>query len=406
MDIHAQYQYMETLRTQYLKGSRKEKGNILDEYCRNTGRERKYAIKQFRYKVKRKETRKQRSVYYDGEVKTALVKVWEIFDLPCGQRLKPLIVDELQRLRTLKEVVCEEDVARKLTRISPATIDRKLNHEKEVRKFNLKHATKKNDTSLLNVVPIKTSADLDRSVPGNIQMDCVEHCGTSASGEYALSLTTVDIYSGWWEGEAFAGKGQEITLRAIDNARKRFPLSWLEMHPDNGSNLLNWHVHAYAKKERITYSRSRPYKKNDNCFAEQKNSTHVRKPFGYLRYDTPQEIKIMNDLYRNELRLFKNFFQPVMKLKEKRRVKGRIHRVYDTPKTPYVRVMKSGVLDKKGKEKLRHIYEELNPAALKRAIEEKTNRLYTLYANKMGIKETAKEKKLSVTLVSYYMIHR
>ena len=116
---------------------------------------------------------------------------------------------------------------------------------------------------------------------------------------------------------------------AIDNARKRSPVAWREMHPDNGTNLLNWHVYRYAEKEKLEYSRSRPYKKNDNCFVEQKNSTHVRRQFGYLRYDTQEEIDIMNDLYRNKLRLFKNFFQPVMKLKEKVRIKGKIHRKYD-----------------------------------------------------------------------------
>ncbi|MBU4257526.1 transposase [Patescibacteria group bacterium] len=405
MNIEARKQYMETLRERYLKGNKREKGKILDEYCQNTGQERKYVIKKFRYKVKLKETRKKRKEYYDNNVKPTLVEIWNIFDRPCGQRLKPLIGDELRRLIELKEIQCSNGITSKLKKMSSATIDRKLKHEKEVLKLNFKYSTKKNDFVLLNQVPVKTSADLDRTLAGNIQMDCVEHCGMSASGEYANSLTTIDILFGWWEGEAFPGKGQERTLIAIDNARKRSPVEWKEMHPDNGMNLLNWHVYTYAEKEGIEYSRSRPYKKNDNCFVEQKNSTHVRRQFGYLRYDTREEINAMNDLYRNELRLFKNFFQPVMKLVKKERIKGKIHRKYDKAKTPYHRIMESDQIDEETKRKLSEIYENLNPAELKREIDKKIKKLYEIYSKKNGGKVDLAVKKLIPSMVSFSMMH-
>lgn len=407
MDTNSKQQYMETLREKYFKASKKDKGKILNEYCESSKEERKYAIKKFNYKIKLKkpEERKKRKEYYDGHIKSVLAEVWNIFDRPCGQRLKPLIKDEIDRLIKLKEIKCNVNVTEKLKKIGSATIDRKLKHEKEVLKFNLKYSTKKNDFVLLNKVPIKTSADLDRSVAGNIQMDCVEHCGMSASGEYVNSLTTIDILFGWWEGEAFMGKGQERTLIAIDSARKRFPVSWKEMHPDNGMNLLNWHVYEYAKKEKLEYSRSRPYKKNDNCFVEQKNSTHVRRQFGYLRYDTQEEIDTMNDLYRNELRLFKNFLQPVMKLKEKVRIKGKIHRKYDEAKTPYRRIMESDQVDENIKKELKKIYDNLNPAELKRKIDKKIKMLYGIYSKKNGSLKVAKNKKLSINLMSYYMMN-
>jgi hypothetical protein len=407
MDINSKQQYMKTLREKYFKASKKDKGKILDGYCSSSKEERKYAIKKFNYKVKLKnpEERKKRKECYDGSVKSALVEIWNIFDRPCGQRLKSLIGDEIDRLIELKEVKCSKVVVAKLKKIGSATIDRKLKHQKEVLKLNFKHGTKKNDFVLLNQVPIKTSADLDRKTAGNTQIDCVEHCGMSASGEYANSLTTVDILFGWWEGEAFMGKGQERTLVAIDNTKKRSPVVWREMHPDNGSNLLNWHVYKYAKKEKIEYSRSRPYKKNDNCFVEQKNSTHVRRQFGYLRYDSPEEIDIMNDLYRNELRLFKNFFQPVMKLREKVRIKGKIHRKYDEAKTPYQRIMESGQVDENVKKELKEVYDSLNPAQLKREIDKKIKMLYEVYSRKNGSLKVAKNKKLSINLVSYYMMN-
>lgn len=407
MDTNSKQQYMETLREKYFKASKKDKGKILNEYCESSKEERKYAIKKFNYKIKLKkpEERKKRKEHYDGYVKSVLAEIWNIFDRPCGQRLKPLIKDEIDRLIKLKEIECNTDVMEKLKKIGSATIDRKLKHEKEVLKFNLKYSTKKNDFVLLNQVPIKTSADLDRNVAGNIQMDCVEHCGMSASGEYVNSLTTIDILFGWWEGEAFIGKGQERTLIAIDRARKRFPVSWKEMHPDNGMNLLNWHVYEYAKKEKLEYSRSRPYKKNDNCFVEQKNSTHVRRQFGYLRYDTQEEIDTMNDLYRDELRLFKNFLQPVMKLKEKVRIKGKIHRKYDEAKTPYRRIMESDQVDENIKKELKDIYDSLNPAELKRKIDKKIKMLYEVYSKKNGSLKVAKNKKLSINLMSYYMMN-
>ena len=407
MDTNSKQQYMETLREKYFRANKKSKGKILDEYCMSSKEERKYAIKKFNYKIKLKkpEERKKRKEYYNNSVKPTLVEMWNIFDRPCGQRLKPLIKDEIDRLIKFEEVRCNKVITKKLKKMSSATIDRKLKHEKEVLKFNLKYSTKKSDFVLLNQVPIKTSADLDRSVAGNIQMDCVEHCGMSASGEYANSLTTIDILFGWWEGEAFMGKGQERTLIAIDNARKRSPAPWREMHPDNGMNLLNWHVYEYAKKEKLEYSRSRPYKKNDNCFVEQKNSTHVRRQFGYLRYDTQEEIALMNDLYRNELRLFKNFFQPVMKLKEKVRIKGKVHRKYDEPKTPYQRIMDSDQVNKNTKNELKEIYDNLNPALLKRKIDKKISELYEVYSKKNGSLKVAANKKLSINLVSYYIMN-
>lgn len=396
---------MDTLREKYFKATRKERGVILDEYCANTGQERKYTIKQFNYKVttKKPHERKKRKEVYGGAVRATLAKLWEIFDRPCGQRLKPLIETEAEKLRKLEEIECSDETMRKLKEISIATIDRKLQHTKKEALIGLKYK-KKNETTLLNSVPVKTSADLDRTQPGNVQMDCVEHCGASASGEYVNTLTTVDILFGWWEGEAFMGKGQERTLEGIDATRKRSPVPWKEMHPDNGPNLLNWHAVAYAEETGVLLSRSRAYKKNDNCFVEQKNSTHVRKQFGYLRYDTEEELSIIRDLFRNELRLYKNFFQPVMKLIEKVRVKGKVHRKYDKAKTPYHRIIESDEVDASIKEELTAIYKKLNPADLKRRINEKTKNLYEAYMKKNGSQKVAADKQLSVATVSYYMM--
>jgi hypothetical protein len=387
MDFKARTQYMETIREQYLKGSKKEKGRILDEYCKNTGQERKYVIKKFRYKAKLKpagSTRKARKAYYDGYVRSALARLWTIFDYPCGQRLAPLLKDESAKLRALGEIECSDETLLKLQRITPSTIDKKLAHEKEVLMNKRKYASKRNFL-VRSLVPTKTSAEQDRSAPGQEQIDCVEHCGTFAAGDYVNTLSIVDIYSGWWEGEAIMGKGQERALAAIGATRMRSPFMWKEIHPDNGGNILNIHVYNYAEKHNISMSRSRPYKKNDNCFVEQKNSTHVRQVVGYLRYDTAEEQEIMNDLYRNELRLYKNFFQTVMKLASKERIKGKIHKKQGKVMTPYKRLMESPEVSKTAKAQLQKQYVSLNPAELKRSIDTKLLQLCRAYQNKNGL---------------------
>lgn len=399
MDINAKQQYMETLRENYLKGSKKEKGVILDEFCRNTKQDRKYAIKKFRYKVKLKAVRKKRKENYDGEVKAVLAKIWEIFDYPCGARLKTLLTDETKRLRKLGEIKCSDTVEEKLLKIGVATIDRKLEHEKEVLLLSQKYSKK--NPLLSHQVPIKTSADFDRNIIGHTEVDFVESCGISTAGEYINNLSVVEVATGWWEGEAVMGKSQERAIGAIKAVRERLPCHMLGLHPDNGTNLLNYLIYDYTQTEKIEYTRSRAYKKNDNCFVEQKNSTHVRKIIGYLRYDTKEEMEIINDLFQNDLRLYKNFFQPVMKLKDKVRIKGKIHRRYDIAKTPYVRMVESDQISIETKTKLKIIYDSLNPAELKRNIDQKLENLYKAYQKKSGSNATKNTKKLTASMVSF-----
>ena len=401
MDKEAKKQYMDTLRERYFAGSKKEKGTILSEYCRNTQEERKYASKKFNYKVKlkSKETRKKRSCFYDSSVVTILVEIWKIFDCPCGQRLEGLLETEVDNLRRLKEIVCSDKVANKLKRMKSATIDRRLDHEKSVLKLKGKY--QKKSSFLLSTVPIKTSADFDRNIVGNIQVDFVESCGTSVSGEYINNLSTCDIFSSWWEGEAVMGKGQTGALLGLADCRQRMPFNWKEFHPDNGTSLLNFAVYAYAEKEKLDYSRSRPYHKNDNCFIEQKNSTHIRQVIGYLRYDTKAEQDCLNDLYHNELRLYKNFFQPVIKLESKERIGGKIKRKYGKAKTPYHRLIESDQISEKEKEELIVIYQSLNPALLKRIIDKKLDNLFKIYQKKQGRENVSLTKKLKPSLVSF-----
>lgn len=404
MDMNARNQYLKVLQERYLKASsRKEKSHILDEYCRNSKQNRKYVIRKIRSfsPTYSKPTKRTRKKLYDGYVKVALAEVWKIFDKPCGQRLTPLLKTEVERLRAFGELIVADEIAEKLKRISPKTIDRALKHQKEYLHLKKKYSSKRNPL-IHQRIPVKAGG-WDRSLPGQLQVDLVEHCGSSAAGHFGNSICACDVAFGWWEAEAVLGRGQRGCFEALTRIRERTPFNWKELHPDNDTPFINWHLLRYCEGERIHFSRSRPYKKNDNSFVEQKNATHIRNVIGHLRYDTEKEIEIINDLYRNELRLYKNFFQPVMKLKEKIRDKGKVHRKYDTPKTPYHRLLESPHIPDETKSKLQAIYHSLNPAQLKRSIDEKLDKLYKAYQEKNNIEKIKPYKRQTPRSVTSYM---
>lgn len=405
MDMHSRNQYLKALRERYLKlKSKKEKGKILDEYCKNTGQSRKYVIRKIQARVNLEpKPRKKRKATYDGEVIASLVKVWKIFDCPCGQRLASLLKTEVERLRQLGELSCSCEVASKLKKISPANIDIKLRGEKE--RLHLKrNRHPKTQPLIYQKIPVKLIDEWNREEVGNCQLDFVSHSGSSASGDFINSLSLIDIATGWWEGEAQMGRSQRFTNQSLENIRKRLPFALKEIHPDNDSGILNDLIYRYSQAKGILFSRSRPNKKNDNAYVEQKNWTHIRKIFGYLRYDTEKELKIMNDLYLNELRLYKNFFQPVIKLVSKERVGSRIKRKYDTPKTPYQRLIESDEVNEETKQALTNLYHSLNPAELKREIDAKLKQLYQVYQFKNQTQKIEPSRKLKPHLVTNYII--
>jgi hypothetical protein len=338
-------------------------------------------------------------------VRAALTRVWEIFDFACGQRLKSNLTKEMiERLRELEELDCSDTVAQKLTKISARTIDEKLKHQKEVLRQLQKKGQSKQKSLLLKKIPIKIHGELDNRQIGNIQIDYVEHCGSSAAGEFVCTIDSTCIASGWEEWEAVMGRGQIPTKEGLDKARNRSPFEWKEIHSDTDKGFVNAHLLRYSEETNLKFSRSRPYKKNDNCYVEQKNWFSVRKRFGYLRFDTLKERGLLNDLYRNELRLYKNFFLPRMKLKKKIRVGSKVHRKYYPAKTPYQYLMESDQVSLTKKKELEKIYHSLNPAQLKRTIEAKLDNLYKVYQQKQQRSaEVIPFKRLTPRLVTKYI---
>ncbi len=405
MDMPARNQYLKELSKEYLTASKPMKGHLLDEAEKRTGLARKYLIRKLNApRSLTPRPRRGRQEKYDSAVIAVLVRAWRIFDYPCGQRLAPLLKQEVPRLRQLGELRCGDAVAHKLTEISPRTIDTKLKRQKDYERRN--RLTKKKQHPLLyQKIPVKLIDEWDRQAVGQIQIDLVEHCGQSTRGTYLHTVSSTDIASGWWEGEAIMNKGQHTTIEALKRLRDRFPFPWTAIHSDNGTEFINRHVFQYTQQAQIAFSRSRPNKKNDNAFIEQKNWTHVKKFVGYFRYDTQDELQLLTRLYQQELRLYKNFFQPMIKLIAKERRGGRIHRKYDTPKTPYYRIIESEAVSQDTQHALQQLYDSLNPAELKRTIDETLDHLYQLYRQKQpkAQKDAHRKKKLHPSTVTFFI---
>lgn len=367
--MHARKQYLADVRREYERADESGRTRLLDEAQKRTKYNRKYLIRVLNRPPMAKPLKphkRRRRADYGAAVVTALVAIWDIFEQPCGQRLAAILKSELGRLRRLGEVRCSEVVAEQLQRISGSTIDRLLRREKRVR--GLRRNRNPNVQRLIyQKVPVKVAADWDTDEVGNLQVDFVLHCGRSTGGDYVHTLSAVDIATNWWEGQAIAVRSQHATREGLDQMRPRFPFRIRELHSDNDSALVNDLLWNWCRQARIRMSRSRPYKKNDNAWIEQKNWTHVRKVVGYRRYDNLSELRLLNQIY-SVLRLYKNFCLPTIKLKSKTRERGRIHRRYHAPMTPYERLMTSRQINRRTKQQLRSVYESLNPAELHRQL--------------------------------------
>ena len=368
------------LAEQYRRGSKGEKNRLLDQFCDATGYNRSYASRLLRNhgrQVKmnsgviaegdvRVRTRRVVKRTYDDEVVKALTKIWEIHDYISSKRLVAILPAVLERLLACRELKLKKTIQKKLLTISPATMDRVLKPAREKHAIKGRSCTKPG-TLLKHQVPIRTYSDWDDLQPGFLEMDLVGHEGGKAEGDYCFTLDITDVATGWTELAAVPNKAQKWVFDALQDLRKRLPFTVLGLDSDNGSEFINHHMLRYCTEHQITFTRSRPYRKNDNCYVEQKNWSVVRRAVGYARYDTPQQCQLLNDLYRL-LRDYNNFFMPSMKLVEKIRDGAKVRKRYDTPQTPFQRVLQSPTIPRAIKERLRRHYEQLNPAALHRQI--------------------------------------
>ena len=313
-----------------------------------------------------------------------LAKVWEASGYLCSQRLKAALPQWLPWIKKHFEV--DAKLQKDLLAISARQMDRRLLPYKRNAKRRL-YGTTRPGSLLKHMIPIKTD-HWDVTLPGYLEIDLVSHSGASAAGEFIYTLDCVDIATGWVERQAVMGKGELGIVGALREIEQRLPFALRGIDSDNGSEFINNQLFNFcqrrAKNHTVQFTRSRPYKKDDNAHVEQKNWTHVRKLLGWDRYDTLEALKAINDLYE-ELRIFQNLFQPSMKLSTKTRKGSRVMRRYDQPCTPWQRVLKSCRKPGEKIQPLKAILENTDPFELSRRIDQQLDTLYGLVRQRNGL---------------------
>ena len=397
------------LAVEYKRATKKQKGGILDTLSELAGYNRSYAARVLRQRARytvvgrgvvkgvkvtliedertKRRRKRTRSRTYGRDVLVALQKVWVICDGICGKRLAPYLSEIVPTLERLGELTLDGETRRKLIGISPATIDRMLAPARKRYQLRARSQTKPG-TLLKHQIPIRTFSDWDDLRPGFIEVDLVSHEGGNARGDYAYTLDATDVYTGWTETEAVRNRAERWVFAGLERVKERFPFDIIGIDSDNGSEFINNHLFRYCAESKITFTRSRPYRKNDNCFVEQKNYSVVRRAVGYRRYDTPSELEALNELYTN-------YFQPSMKLIEKTRVGSKVRKKYDKAKTPCRRVLDSDTVPEEARAELKRVYATLNPAKLGREISRLQDRLDALAQTKIDAQEEANLEYIS-----------
>ena len=353
------------LASRYKKASKKEKSSILADFIQITGYHRTYAANILRTgstPLPRHSPQASRVhlrfCKYDEAVLTPLVFLWKLTDYLCGKRLAPMLPLLIDHLELHSELMLAPEVEAKLLTISAATIDRLLGPVRKKLQIKGRSHTKPG-TLLKHQIPIRTFAEWNDARPGFLEIDLVGHDGGNASGEFLFTLDATDVATGWTETAAVRNKSQVHVLAALKLIRQRLPFPLLGIDSDNGSEFINAHFLRYCHTEQLTFTRGRAGRKNDGCFVEQKNYSIIRQAVGYARFESPYQQDLLNKLYLL-LRLRTNFFQPSMKLLAKIRIGSQIKKTYDTPTTPFQRVLDTPLVEEMSKENLRKVYKSLN----------------------------------------------
>jgi hypothetical protein len=365
------------LRPSYRRANKVEKGRILDQFVLATGYHRKYAIRLLKHGPP-KPARRPRAGNspYGILVVQALTHIWEQSGYLCGKRLHAFLPVWINALERTGHLSLEPQVTQLLLSMSPATMDRKLQPARRRLKPRNRTTTRPG-TWLKHQIPVRTFADWDDACPGFTEIDLVAHCGDSTRGEYVNTLSIVDVATQWFESRAVTFRSQRDVFAALDLLRYQFPFPWQGIDSDNDTVFINAHLVRYCHREGITFTRSRPYKKNDQAHIEEKNGSVIRNLIGYDRYEGLEATQALNDVY-DCLRLWVNFFQPSMKLVEKRRVGSKVYKKYDQPQTPYQRVQAAPDISEENKLALRQLFLTLDPIQLRQQLDQRLEAFWHL----------------------------
>lgn len=368
-------EYAEAMRGRYRRAGKRRKGELLDEFCRVTGYHRKAAVRLLnRTDTSGARRRSGRPKRYGPEVSDALRRVWEVADGLSGKLLVPFLPVLVEQLERHGELTLPAPVRADLLRLSPATADRLLAPHRRGRPPRQPWTHRAAATGLRAQVPLRTFGEWDGVQPGAFQADLVAHCGDSVAGFYLTTLVAVDVASDWTELEAVWGKGESRVGAGFQYMHDRLPMPMRSLHTDNGGEFLNRAMLDWCRRQEIASTRGRPYRKNDQAWAEQRNWTAVRRRVGYDRYSTKAAHAELKRLY-TALSDYLNFFQPVRKVAAKERHGARLRRRFDQARTPYQRLLGSGVLSEDAARALTARFLRLNPVVLRNQIDESLERL-------------------------------
>ena len=374
MDLKTKHALIRQMAEVYKEVSKKERSQMLDNIILATGYHRWHASWLLLHppmSPRKKEKRKGKKKY--TIILSPLTKLWGISNFASGKRLIGMLPSYIETLTRDKELVLTEKQRELLLTVSAATIERMIKPERK-KVFGKGRTTTKPGTLLKHQVPIHVFTRWNDRKPGFGEIDLVAHCGPSAKGEFAYTLDFIDLDTNWDECVAFLGRGENNAMKAVQIIKARLPFRLLGIDSDNGEEFINWHLYRWCQKEEITFTRCREYRKNDQAHVEEKNWSVVRRYAGYKRYDTPEQVILLNRIY-GLLRLYFNFFQATLKLERKERIHEKVKRIYPKAKTPYQRVLEHKDIPEPYKEKLREQYRVLNPAKLLRNIQDITDQL-------------------------------
>lgn len=383
MSLSAKREALARIHGRYQRAGRLHKKIILDEFCATCGYHRKAAVRLLNRSLRQEPPKRSgpKIVYDPAEVLPVLKAIWLTSDQLCSKLLKGALPEWLEHYER-NHAPLAEAFKEKLLAISPAQIDRLL------RPSRLQHpkkglSTTRPGTLLRHAVPTR-SGPPDTSRIGSVEADTVAHCDDSTEGDYVNSLTFTELFSGWTENRAVWNKSGDAVLVQLRELETTVPYVMKNFHTDNGGEFLNWalHRHLTGRAVKLPWTRSRAYRKNDNAHCEQKNWTHVRQLFGHDRFEHPELVPLMNDLYSQEWSQFTNHFKPTFKLVRREKKDGKTKRIYETkPQTPYQRLLASPDIPEDKKTQLRAQHALLDPFALKKNIETKLRKFFTVLGN-------------------------
>lgn len=383
MTIDERHKYLRTMRNRYLAADRKQRSQLLSEMEAVTGLHRKSLIRLLQDgELVRQPRQKQRGRTYSLAVDDAVRIIAESLDYICAERLKPSLAAMAQHLATHGELTLAPEVEEQLRRISVSTLRRILQRVRQDEP-RLPRPGPEQAHRVTRDIPMRRIpwAEVE---PGHFEVDLVHHSGPATSGEYVHTLQMIDVATGWSERVAVLGRSYTVLKDAFERIQARLPFAVREVHSDNGSEFLNYHLIRFWRNlaPDIQLSRSRPYHKNDNRFVEQKNATLVRAFLGTERLDSVVQTQALNVLYEQMGRYY-NLFQPVMRLTEKisqPHPDGTLHyrRRFDEARSPFERLCQTEALAETARNSLLALRHSINPRQLRRDIYAQLEHLFTL----------------------------